>query len=70
MIILGSSALVVGYSNGCMIPSRYLTCAVKHKTVNYYRYWNARKAVSKAVKTGGDPAVSSGLVSKEEIRTL
>ena len=70
MIILGSSALVVGYSNGCMIPSRYLTCAVKHKTVNYYRYWNARKAVSKAVKTGGDPAVSSGLVSKEENRTL
>ena len=53
-----------------MVPSRYLTCAVKHKTVNYYRYWNARKAVSKAIKTGGDPAVSSGLVSKEEIRTL
>lgn len=42
---------------------------MKHKTVNYYRYWNARKAVSKTMKIG-DPAVSSGLVSKEEIRTL
>ncbi|KAK8818668.1 hypothetical protein WA538_003978 [Blastocystis sp. DL] len=63
MIILGSSALVVGY----------LSCAIKHKTVNYYRFWNARRVAAKTAKQklqSPDLAVTSGLVSKEEIKTL
>ena len=52
---------------------RYLSCAIKHKTVNYYRFWNARRVAVKTAKhktQSPDLAVTSGLVSKEEIKTL
>ena len=53
---------------------------MKHKTVNYYRYWNARRASAKAMKKtldssaslkpAFDPTGTMGLVTKDEIRTL
>ena len=52
---------------------RYLSCAIKHKTANYYRFWNARRVAAKTAKQklqSPDLAVTSGLVSKEEIKTL
>ncbi|OAO12492.1 hypothetical protein AV274_5847 [Blastocystis sp. ATCC 50177/Nand II] len=59
VIIVGVSALAVGY----------LTCAIKHKTVNYYRYWNARRAASKASKKTLSTE-SMGLITKDELKTL
>ena len=29
---------------------RYLSCAIKHKTVNYYRFWIARRVAAKTAK--------------------
>lgn len=42
---------------------------MKHKTVNYYRYWNARRAASKASKKTLSTE-SMNLITKDELKTL
>lgn len=69
VIIVGISALAVGYECLLSLTISYLTCAIKHKTVNYYRYWNARRAASKASKKTLSTE-SMGLITKDELKTL
>ena len=50
----------------------YLACVVKHKTVNYYRFWNAKKAAATSMKKGvqEEARIQNALVTKEDIQTL
>lgn len=56
-----------------MMNYSYLSCAIKHKTINFYRYWNAQKAASTCTKRTAlvhEDVIAKELITKEEIRTL